>query len=66
MILQLNPPLWLLTPKGEGLAHFVTDYGPELELYWTVFVTETNEIWQFSNLDVRSVKNQTLGRPSPK
>lgn len=28
MMLQLNPPLPLNTPKGPALAHFVLDYGP--------------------------------------
>ncbi|HEY4089929.1 MAG TPA: hypothetical protein VGN46_00285 [Luteibacter sp.] len=64
-MLQLNPPLPLNTPKGEGFAHFLIDYGPESDLYWTVFITETGEIWTFSNKDVRASKNITLGRISP-
>lgn len=51
-----------MTSKGEGLAHFVIDHGLELETYWIVFITDTNEVWQFSNIDVRSVENKTLGR----
>lgn len=61
-MLQLNPPLPLLTPKGEGIAHFMIDYGPESDLYWTVFITATGEIWTFSNREVRASKNITLGR----
>jgi len=64
-MLQLNPPLPLNTPKGEGFAHFLIDYGPESDLYWTVFITETGEIWTFSNREVRASKNITLGRTSP-
>ncbi|KJV32448.1 hypothetical protein [Luteibacter yeojuensis] len=64
-MLQLNPPLPLNTPKGEGFAHFLIDYGPESDLYWTVFITETGEIWTFANRDVRASKNITLGRTSP-
>ena len=64
-MLQLNPPLPMNTPKGEGFAHFLIDYGPESDLYWTVFITETGEIWTFSNKDVRASKNITLGRTSP-
>ncbi len=52
-MLQLNPPLPLNTPKGEGFAHFLIDYGPESDLYWTVFITATGEIWTFSNREVR-------------
>lgn len=61
-MLQLNPPLPMLTPKGEGFAHVLIDYGPELDLYWTVFITATGEVWTFSNRDVRASKNITLGR----
>lgn len=64
-MLQLNPPLPLNTPKGEGFAHFLIDYGPESDLYWTVFITETGEIWTFANREVRASKNITLGRTSP-
>jgi hypothetical protein len=64
-MLQLNPPLPMNTPKGEGFAHFLIDYGPESDLYWTVFITETGEIWTFANREVRASKNITLGRTSP-
>jgi len=64
-MLQLNPPLPLNTPKGKGFAHFLIDYGPESDLYWTVFITETGEIWTFANREVRASKNITLGRTSP-
>jgi len=63
-MLQLNPPLPLLTPKGEGFAHILIDYGPELDLYWTVFITATGEVWTFANREVRASKNITLGRTS--
>lgn len=62
MLLQLNPPLPMSTPKGEALAHILIDYGPESDLYWTVFVTATGEVWTFSNRDIRASKNITLGR----
>ena len=65
-MLQLNPPLPLNTPKGEGFAHILIDYGPESDLYWTVMITETGEIWTFSDREVRASKNITLGRVSPR
>jgi hypothetical protein len=64
-MLQLNPPIPLCTPKGEGLAHVLIDYGPESDLYWTVFITTTGEIWTFANHEVRASKNITLGRTHP-
>lgn len=65
MILQLNPPLPMNTPKGEGFAHILIDYGPESDLYWTVFITATGEIWTYSNRHVRAIKNITLERTHP-
>ena len=64
-MLQLNPPLPMNTPKGEGLAHLLIDYGPESDLYWTVFLTATGEIWTFANRHVRAAKNITLDRTHP-
>ncbi len=61
-MLQLNPPIPMLTPKGEGLAHFLIDYGPEFDLMWTVFINDSGEIWTYSNREVRACKNITLGR----
>jgi len=64
-MLQLDPPIPMNTPKGEGFAHFVIDYGPESDLYWTVLITETGEIWTYANRHVRASKNITLGRTNP-
>lgn len=64
-MLQLNPPIPMNTPKGEGFAHILIDYGPETDLYWTVLITETGEIWTYANKHVRASKNITLGRVSP-
>lgn len=62
MILQLNPPIELNTPKGKGLAWLVIDYGIEHNLMWTVAIHETGEIWTFSNSEVRATNNITMGR----
>ena len=62
MILQLNPPLPIKTPKGMALAHFITDYGPEIDLMWTAFIDETGECWTFSNREIRAQNNVTMGR----
>lgn len=61
MLLQLNPPLPLTTPKGRGLAHMVIDYGPEHNLLWVVF-QDSGEIWTFGNPEVRADQNITMGR----
>ena len=65
MMLQLNPPLPLTTPKGDGFAHFVIDEGLEHDLFWVVLITATGEIWTYNNRFVRGQKNITAGRLIP-
>ena len=60
MITQLRPALWLQTPKGVGLAHFVIDYGEEHDLIWVVADDATGEIWAWPNPKVRFIKNVSL------
>jgi hypothetical protein len=48
-MLQLNPPIPMLTPKGKGYAHFVIDYSQEHHLCWVVFIDDTDECWTFQN-----------------
>lgn len=62
MIIQLNPPFELDTPKGLGLCHFLIDYGIEANLNWVVFIHDTGECWTFQNPEIRACKNITLGR----
>jgi hypothetical protein len=64
-MLQLNPPIPLQTPKGEGLATLVIDYGPDYDLLWTVIITKgdhAGEVWTYPNPQVRGIKNITFGR----
>jgi hypothetical protein len=65
MILQLNPPLPMDTPKGGGLAYFVIDYGPEADLQWVVFLDEDGACWTVRNTEVRMQYNWTMGRRQP-
>jgi hypothetical protein len=62
MITQLNPPLPLHTPKGDGLAHFVIDYGPETDLLWIVFMDKDGACWSVPNPEVRMRTNWSMGR----
>lgn len=61
-ITQLNPPIPMITPKGEGLALALIDYGIDFDLMWIVAINKTGEIWTFKNPEVRAVKNITIGR----
>lgn len=62
MILEIHQLIWLETPKGQGIAKFLIDNGTESDLQWVCFITDTREIWTFSNWDVRVSKNEMLGR----
>ena len=61
MILQLDPPLPMQTPRGKALAHFMIDYSPEHHIYWVCF-GDDGEIWTWPNPKVRAPKNITMGR----
>jgi hypothetical protein len=62
VILQLNPALPVLTPKGKALAHFLIDYGIESDLYFVCFIDSSSECWTFSNKEVKAQQNITYGR----
>jgi hypothetical protein len=62
MILQLNPPIPLITPKRKGFAHLVIDYSQEHDLIWVVFLDDSGECWSYSNKEVKIVYNETLRR----
>ena len=61
MMIQLNPPIPVVTPKGKGLAQVLIDYGPEHDLVWVVFQNDS-ECWCWSNKDIRADQNVTFGR----
>lgn len=62
MILQLNPPIPIVTPKGRALAHAIIDYGIEHDIHWLAFQDNTGECWTWKNSDIRAQKNITHGR----
>ena len=62
MLLQLNPPIPVISPKGKGLAHAMIDYGAEHDLLWVVFQDETGECWTWNNKEIRGQVNVTMGR----
>jgi len=62
IIHEIEQLLWLETPKGEAIAKFMIDYGPDSDLQWVCVQQDTREIWTWSNWDVKASKNITLGR----
>jgi hypothetical protein len=65
MILQLNPPLPLDTPKGPAYAHMVIDYSQEHYVLFVCFLCDTGECWVYPNRDVKLQKNLTMGIRTP-
>ena len=61
-ILQLDPPIPVITPKGDGYAHLLIDYGPEYNLLWICFLDDSGECWTYDNTHIRAQKNVTLGQ----
>lgn len=62
MILQLNPPIPLFTPRGTGLAHFLIDNGPEYHLQWVIALDNGGACWTMQNPEIRFQINPTMGR----
>lgn len=60
-MLQLNPPIPVITPLGKGLAQVLVDYGVEHDLLWVVFQSNS-ECWTWRNQDIRADVNITFGR----
>ena len=63
MMMQLNPPIPVLTPEGKGLAQVLIDYGWEHDLLWVVFL-DSGECWTYKNQFIRADANITFGRVS--
>ena len=63
-MIQLNPELWMMTPKGEGLAFIVTDYGMDHNKIFTVMLN-TGEILDFDIRDCRRCENPSFGVQAP-
>ncbi len=61
-ILQLNPPLPVVTPKGDGYAHVLIDYGSEFNLLWVVFLDDSESAGLTTILKSALQKNVTMGR----
>jgi hypothetical protein len=62
MMLQLNPPIPVTTPKGKALAHVLIDYGIEYDLMWVCFNHSDGQCWTWGNKDIKIEKNITIGR----
>lgn len=65
MMLQLNPPLWVMTPLGEGFALLVIDYGPYLNSIWVVHLFADGQLVHIESNDIRVMGNDMYGIRNP-
>ena len=63
-MIQLNPQIPVITPKGNGWAFFLIDRSQEHDLEWVVFLDDGGFYWTFNNSDIRIQKNLTFKRDS--
>lgn len=64
-MLQLNPPLWVTTPLGEGHALILIDYGPSINTVWLVHLFDTGKVTHVDSSEVRVMGNAMWGIPHP-
>lgn len=58
-IYELNDPLWVTTPLGDGVAIFIIDYGIYTNTCWVVALKEDGQIKHFDANDIKLQKNWT-------
>jgi hypothetical protein len=65
MLIQLQTPIPIITPKGKAWAIALIDYGPQWDLQWVTFLHDNGECWTFLNPEIRQEENYTFGLPKP-
>ena len=65
MMIQLNPPIHVLTPLGEGDTLMVIDYGCHLNTVWVVWLFDEGKVTHFDSSDIRVMGNLMYGIPHP-
>lgn len=64
-MLQLNPPIHVTTPKGEGFALVLLDYGPCMNTVWIVHLFASGKVIHVESCEVRVMGNDMYGIPTP-
>jgi hypothetical protein len=64
MMIQLKPELFVYTPKGEGMAWLIVDYGIEHNKVWTVAL-RNGQVVDFCQKDITRPENLTYGIDEP-
>ena len=64
-MLQLNPPIHVHTPLGEGDALLIIDYGCHINSVWVVWLFEDGRVNHFDSSDIRVFGNAMYGIADP-
>lgn len=65
VILQLNPPIHVVTPLGEATAYLLIDYGLTENTVWVCDLHATRECKHVSSEDIRFWGNPMIGLRHP-
>lgn len=60
-ILQLNPPIQVQTPLGNGWCLFIIDYSININTVWIIRLDKAGEIKHFDSNDIKISANPMLG-----
>ena len=64
-MLQLNPPIHVMTPLGEGDCLVIMDYGVHVNSVWLVWIFDSGRVSHFDSSDIRVMGNLMYGIPHP-
>ena len=62
---QMNPPIWVNTPVGEGHALFLIDYGISINSVWVVHRFDTGGVLHIDSSEVKVMGNEMYGIDHP-
>lgn len=58
---QCAPPIWVITPLGEGHCLFLIDYGVHLNSVWVVHLFATGNVIHVDSADIKILGNPMYG-----
>ena len=65
-MIQLNPPIHVVTPLGEGFARLIVDYGVDLNTIWVVDLFDTRCCLHVDSEEIRFGGNAMYDLHHPK
>ena len=63
---QCAPPIWVVTPLGEGFALFLIDYGPSLNSGGVVHLFDSGSVVHVDSAEIKVSGNEMYDIKHPK